>query len=186
MHHLQNVFKDKIENNEQIRNIFKLSAEASAEDNVWADAIESNCFDEEAKDYTFSLLNSSVKGYGLSWDSQEDRAKLGDIFGIISKDSRRLEVAIIRRISQLSRAAVQLGVEVVSFESESVFVTRSAEDKTGRWCILLPEIKALQQVESIVFKTGEFKLNEFVTVERNEQKRQCRIAKILNSTPSVL
>jgi len=185
-HLLQSRFKKQMEGNEQLQNILKVSAEMDHGEGVWGSVPEETNFVlNDVNGSEFSLINSSVKGYAIGWNSVDDKAKLGDVFGVISSNLERLEIAIVRRISQLDNLSVQLGLEVISFESEAVLVTRGNEKGQGKWCLLLPAVKALKQAESMVFNAGDYAVNEFIFLEQDKQKQKYRVAKILNSTASI-
>jgi hypothetical protein len=168
-HKMRPIFKEEIEKNEQIKNIFRVSLESSPELDVWDTSSNNNALIENVKGNEFSIFNSSANGYSLCWESHEDRARLGEVFGIISADSKRVEIAIIKRINQITKNTVRLSVELLGPESYPVYITRPSDEKSGRWAIFLPSEKALNKVESLVFKTGEYDVGEFINLHQNKE-----------------
>lgn len=184
-HKMRPIFKEEIEKNEQIKNIFKVSFESSSELDVWDTANNNNELIDNVQGSEFSLFNSSANGYSLCWNSREDKAKLGEVFGINSDDSKSLEIAIIRRINQITENSVRLSVEVLGMESAPVYITRPNDEDSGRWAIFLPGVKALNKADSLIFKTGEYDVGEFIKLHQNKEIREYRLAKVLNSTQTV-
>jgi hypothetical protein len=185
IHTMKPIFKEEIEKNEQIKNIFRLSFETSQGQGVWDTVSSNNALIENVEGNEFALFNSSANGYSLCWDSQQDRARLGEVFGIISADSERVEIAFIKRINQITENTVRLSVELLGVESFPVYITRPSDEQSGRWAIFLPGAKSINKVDSLVFKTGEYDVGEFINLQQNEEKREYRLAILLNSTQTV-
>ena len=186
MHQKQSELKDDIKKNEQIKNIFQLSSGFSADMDVW-DSTHSdrNSLIENVETSDVTLINSSIKGYALCWADKANRVKLGDVLGLVLNDSERLEITIIRRLEQLQSGAVRLGVEVIGFESDSVYTYRPNDKEHGRWGILLPRIEGLKEVDSLVYKTGDYELGEFIFIKQKKLLRRCRLTKLINSTQAI-
>lgn len=185
-HHTRNLLKDEIENNETIKNIFQLSSEMSAETNFWGSThADRNSLIENIETSEVTLINSSIKGYSLCWNDNVNKVKLGDVLGLFVNESERLEITIIRRLQQLNTGSIQLGVEVIGFESDSVYTYRPSDEEHGHWGILLPKIKALKEFDSLVYKTGDYTLGEFIVIKQQKQLKRYRLTKLINSTQAI-
>ena len=186
MHQKQSELKEDIKKNEQIKNIFQLTSGLSVDMDVWGSThTDRNTLIENVETSDVSLINSSIKGYALCWADKANRVKLGDVLGLVFSDSERLEITIIRRLQQLQSGAVRLGVEVIGLESDSVYTYRPNDKEHGRWGILLPRIKGLKELDSLVYKTGDYELGEFIFIKQKKLLRRCRLTKLINSTQAI-
>ncbi|MCK5924608.1 MAG: hypothetical protein KAG10_01805 [Methylococcales bacterium] len=132
------------------------------------------------------IFDSSAKGYLLYWNNTNIklRAKIGDVFGIISKDKQRLEIAMIRRISINENNHFRFGAEVIGFESEIVYICHPDSDHYI-WAIFIPGIKALDQTDTLIFSTENFTVGDKIHIYRGQEKIQGLTVKELHSTSGV-
>lgn len=134
-----------------------------------------------------TIFDSSARGYSVYWpDDESSKAKIGDIFAIISEDKKRLEIALIRRIAITSEQSHKFGTEVLGFESEIVMITRVDNERVGGWGIFIPAIKALEQAESVIYPLGNFKVGDFVYLYKRNEKIKVGIKKELNATAAIV
>ncbi|MCK5872212.1 MAG: hypothetical protein KAG26_05255 [Methylococcales bacterium] len=125
------------------------------------------------------IFDSSVKGYLLYWNNTniQLRAKIGDVFGIISKDKKRLEIALIRRISINENNHFRFGAEVIGFESEVVYICHPDHTDHYIWAIFIPRIKGLVQNDTLIFSTENFTVGDKIHIYRGQEKRRGLIPK---------
>jgi len=165
---------------------FDYDYHTTADNNIWENkATGSDVVPQEVWLKKVKIFDSSAKGYSVYWDDMDAKAKIGDVFGILSKDNKRLEVAIIRRIVMNTEGDFRFGAEVVGFESEAVFISYPNRKEEGSWGILIPGIKALKQADTLVYCMGSFRVGEKVYIYRKEHKFSLLIAKELHSTSGI-
>ena len=134
------------------------------------------------------VFDSSAKGYSVYWNDSNTKikAKIGDVFGIISKDEKRLEIALIRRISMSEGDNFRFGAEVIGFESEVVYICHPDDKDRYIWAIFIPGIKALGQADTLIFSIGSFKAGDRIYIYKNKQKIQGLVVKELHSTSGII
>jgi hypothetical protein len=137
-------------------------------------------------------LDSSTKGYSFSWDEYGDSiAKIGDIFGIISADKKRLEIALIRRIAMNAGSEFIFGCEILGLKSEIVYITTTDNEhhdvggENGEWAIFVPCADKLEQFDSVIYNSSHFKVGDTVFLHRNDKVTPCILAKELHSQATI-
>jgi hypothetical protein len=133
-----------------------------------------------------NIFDSSAKGYSVYWtDDESSKAKIGDIFGIISEDKKRLEIAIIRRIAMSAGENYKFGTEVLGFESEVVIVTLLEDQSTGGWGIFIPGVRWHDQADSILYNLGDFQTGHQIFIHRQHKTMKAVLTKELNATSAI-
>ncbi len=134
------------------------------------------------------IFDSSVKGYLLYWNNTniQLRAKIGDVFGIISKDKKRLEIALIRRISINENNHFRFGAEVIGFESEVVYICHPNNKEHYMWAIFIPRIKTLAHNDTLIFSTQNFTVGDKIHIYRGQEKIQGLVVKELHSISGIM
>lgn len=134
-----------------------------------------------------TIFDSSTRGYSVYWaDNQNSKAKVGDIFGIISEDKKRLEIAIIRRIIMLDQQDYKFGTEVLGFESELVMITDIDNQSAGKWGVFMRSSESLNQADSVVYAIGHFQVGDFVYIYKSDKKVRALFKKELNATAAIV
>jgi len=132
-----------------------------------------------------TVFDSSANGYSLHWNQVDAKAKVGDIFGIISDDKKRLEIAFIRRIAMSDNNDFRFGTEVVGFESEIVYLGHIDGHEQGRWAIFIPGIELLNKPDTLIYNIGSFKAGDGVYIYRSDHKKLCVLVRELHSTATI-
>lgn len=133
-----------------------------------------------------TILDSSTHGYSVHWaDDEHSKAKINDIFGIISADKKRLEIAMIRRIAMSAEEDYKFGVEVLGFESEVVIITHADDPGVGGWGIFIPANKTLEQADSIIYHIESFRPGDIVYIHRQNKKIEAVLVRELNATSTI-
>lgn len=132
-----------------------------------------------------AILDSSVKGYGLMTQNQDVDVKIGDILGLVDRGTQNLEISLIRRINQLDDNALRIGVEVLSFQTQLVYVCRRYQTQQGIWALLIPEIDSLNQPSSLIYNGSLLKPNDTIQVESVAGVSHYQLQKTLTTTPAI-
>ncbi len=131
----------------------------------------------------FEMQDSSAKGYGLLTQLSGVQFRVGDIIAIIAHKSARIEVGFIRRINQMPKQYLHLGVEVIGFEAELVYVSSIRQPRqTGCLAILLPSIKSLKQPDSLIYNSSLFKQGDKVEIRGKQGCWQFYLQRIVQMT----
>lgn len=135
----------------------------------------------------FSILDSSVKGYKLMANATTTDIRIGDIVGLATQNNtlQKLDICLIRRISQLPYQGVQIGVEVMGFASKLVWVTKPLQANAGVWAIFLPAIPAIKQPESLIFNGTGLKNQDIVNIQFQENSQRYKLEKVLLINPAL-
>jgi cyclic-di-GMP-binding protein len=130
----------------------------------------------------FEMQDSSVKGYGMLTKLPTSQLKVGDVIAIIPTQSGRIEVGLIRRINQMPEHYLRLGIEVIGFESELVYVSNPRNVAQGILAILLPGVKSLKQPDSLIFNSSLFKQGDTVDIRSKHGSQQYRMQRVVQMT----
>lgn len=158
-------------------------------DSIWQTSNLTNSDDNKNVNVKkIHVFDSSAKGYSVYWNDSNTKikAKIGDVFGIISKDEKRLEIALIRRISMSEGDNFRFGAEVIGFESEVVYICHPDDKERYIWAIFIPGIKALRQADTLIFSIGSFKAGDGIYIYKDKQKTQGLVVKELHSTSGII
>jgi hypothetical protein len=134
------------------------------------------------------IINRSIKGYGMVYTESHAKAEIGEFIGILvgdCGDQSRLEIGIIRRITQEAPNCVSLGVELFSSSAEAVFIYRPGNALLKRQAVLLHGIKGIKQPESLIYDTQGFSLGDEVCMVQGDDTVHARIAKILHASTTL-
>lgn len=134
------------------------------------------------------IFDSSAKGYSVFWNGSDSNAKaqIGDVFGIISEDKKRLEIAMIRRISMTTGNTFKFGSEIIGFKSEVVYIACPQDENQCTWAVFIPGIKELGESDTLIFSMGSFKTGDGIYIYRGGQKIKGLLVKELNSASGII
>ncbi len=157
-------------------------------DTLWQVPTLIDTSDKEINVKEIHIFDSSAKGYSVYWNDSNTKikAKIGDVFGIISRDEKRLEIALIRRISMSGGDNFRFGAEVIGFESEVVYICHPEDKERYIWAIFIPGIKALGQADTLIFSIGSFKAGDQIYIYKGKQETQGLVVKELHSTSGII
>ena len=88
----------------------------------------------------FTIIDSSLKGYGIIWNIEKVRLKVGHLFGVL-KDETHLEIGVIRRINRINNGFL-FGLEIIGLKSSLVHIKKKADkssEKTGLFIHKTPD-----------------------------------------------
>jgi hypothetical protein len=133
-----------------------------------------------------TVFDSSAKGYSVSWDDDSAKIRIGDVFGIMSEDKKRLEIMAIRRIAMGVNNNFRFGVEIIGFESETVYVSKLENFNEGVWGIFIPGIKPLKQPDTLIYSTSSFNMGDTVCIHKGENELiNCQLTAELYATSTI-
>ena len=153
----------------------------SASKNIWAKADTKPQNDTSISLEKFSIVDSSIKGYRIIFDTDINQSKVqvGDIIGI--NNNNTMEIGIIRRILQLTEHKLQLGIKLLALESEISYISLPNHDSIYAWAIFLPGIKTLNSSDSLIYNDSKFQCGEFINLHRGDTEPvSCRLNKLLH------
>ncbi len=165
--------------------IHKLSELASSGNKIWSQPEPIELL-TEIPFGDFLILNSSIKGYALVWNSEDQRIKVGELFAVQQQGFNELEIGQIRRISRLEDEGLVLGVELMGMRSELVWIILLGINKQeGQMAIYVPADSILHQPASIVLGMHSLKPGQSIEVHRSNQRTLYRIGKLLHVTAAL-
>lgn len=186
-HHLQLKRNHRGSVNSKTMKIFQAGKLLKSQEEGWAEAnSERNRLKEDISIGHFDVCNSSIKGYGLHWRSGANKVKIGEIFGIEQDQGKRYEIGLVRRIAIHSDQTLRLGIELIGFESDIVWLVRSGVDKSqGVLAIFVPAITIMKQPDSIVIADTRLITGTNVVICLNDREISCKLGDLLHSTPVI-
>lgn len=118
-----------------------------------------------------NIFDSSSTGYLVFWENDDaSKVKVGDIFALLSEDKKRLEIALIRRITMIEDKKFRYGVEIIGFNCEIVYIDHlDSKDGLGMWAILIPSTTPNQH-DTLIYKANNFETGERVYLLRNQRE----------------
>ncbi|OQK16938.1 hypothetical protein AU255_03290 [Methyloprofundus sedimenti] len=155
--------------------------------NIWATSDPSPQSDAPINPDTFYIVNSSIKGYRIIFDTDINHStvQIGDIIGINNHNS--LEIGIVCRLAQLTENKLQLGIKLLALGSEISYISVPSHDAIYAWAIFLQGIKALNSSDSLIFNDGKFQPGEFINLHRaNIEPVICRLNKLLHLSSAAM
>lgn len=170
---------------EKAAKIHRLGALASSNRNIWSkpEAIE---LLDEIPSGDFLILNSSIKGYALIWNPEEQRIKVGELFAVKQQKDKRLEIGMIRRISRLKDESFKLGIELMGMKSELVWlIIQGINKQPGQMAILIPADPVLHHPDSIVLGSHHLQPEQEVEIHRGKEKFLYRVGRLLHVTAAL-
>ncbi|MGR8934525.1 MAG: hypothetical protein ACU837_09090 [Gammaproteobacteria bacterium] len=137
---------------------------------------------------TLQIVNSSVKGYGVVCSERHAKAEIGEYIGILADDethAARVEIGIIRRISQTGSNGVSLGVELFSSAAEAVRLHTPENALLKKWAILLRGIDAVNLPDSIIYESEDFKFGDEICLLQGDKTVRARFGNLLHSSTAL-
>ncbi len=176
--------KKKGARDQKLSRILAASGSLNEKINVWGGK---NDPDQQKVSVTvneFEVLNCSAKGYSVVINSDKTQLRVGDLFAVVDESGKAMELAIIRRVQRIAENRLNLGVELIGIAQDVVLLMSKGDSSRRTKAIFMPGIKALNQPDSLVYNSAEFKVGEFVSVRKNGQDIPGRLNKLINSTAS--
>ncbi len=163
---------------QKVQNIFVSGNQLSKAS--WTDAIDGSQ-PESISPADYGKLNSGAKGFGLSAKFNVVNALIGELFFIVRED-HSFEIGVVRHIHRLENERLYLGVELLGISSGLADIQLKTKSEVKTTGVLLPELKAIKQPNTIIINSRDFKEGDFITLTSGTQKRSCRINNKINST----
>lgn len=132
----------------------------------------------------FEMRDSSVKGYGVVTKLSSAQVRVGDIVAIMAAKTGCVEVGLVRRINQMPKQYLHLGLEVLGFEAELVYVASVRPAQSGQGClaILLPGIKSLKQADGLLFNSSLFLQGDEVEIRSKHGRQRFKLNRLIQMT----
>lgn len=141
------------------------------------------------KDTHWEIVNISAGGYCLRWNSDNtSTAQIGELIALqaFSTDKDvRWHIGVIRWMQYTHKDGLEIGVQILSPQVLSATAQRvNRLDEIPFECLLLPEIKTLQQPPSALLPSHAFKTNAKLIVRVYEHKLNITLGEITEQTGS--
>jgi len=121
------------------------------------------------------IVNVSAGGYCLRWNSDEtSKAQIGELISLQEFDNKNnfeWYIGTIRWMQFTQDNGLEIGVQVLSPKVMTATAQRvSRPHETPFDCLMLPGIKALNQLSSMVLPSHAFKTNDKLIVQISDRK----------------
>lgn len=144
---------------------------------------------EEVPEYAATLCDKSARGYCLQWADQAPKHLVtGELIAVRDERAKHRTIGLIRWTRQVPGKGLQLGVELLSPNAQSCAVR--LRQKTGQHTdfmrgIILPEIKAIAQPESIILPRLAVRPGQKVMIYRKNTETHYRLSQKITDTSAV-
>lgn len=168
----------------QIKQVFHANNKKFSDNTIWSNSgIDEPS--ENTRETKLAIADSSIKGYKIIFNTENNNSKIqiGDIIGIKHNDT--VEIGLIRRVLQHTKHRIQVGIKLLSLESELAYISLPDHDSIYTWALFLSGIKQLDAADSLVFYDNNFQCGELIKVHRaNQAPYTCRLQKLLHLSPA--
>ncbi len=140
-------------------------------------------------DSHWQIVNISAGGYCLRWNSDHtSKAQIGELIALQkfhTDNSFKWHIGTIRWMQFSQKNGLETGVQILSPEVIAVTAQRANRpDETPFACLMLPEIKALEQTSSLILPSYAFKTNNKLVVQVLENKHNITLGETKEHTGS--
>jgi hypothetical protein len=165
-------------------NLLKLFADAAGNANLPGQGSKKQGLPEKdgALFEKIEIVDSSVKDYSILLKKPKAPVKVGELFGILNSADDRLELGLVRRITNGGKNAAELVVELISLQAGIGCIWRPKKMHEAQLVLLLPGTAALQQKDSIIYPTHAIAVGETIVILQGEKKVLRLVNKLLHTT----
>ena len=123
----------------------------------------------------WQIVNISAGGYCLRWNSDDtSKAQIGELIALqefYADDDFKWHIGVIRWMQFTQKNGLEIGVQILSPEVTTATAQRATRlDETPFACLILPDIKTLEQTSSTILPSYAFKTNDKLVVQILENK----------------
>ncbi len=144
--------------------------------------------DQQQHLFVFQILNSSIKGYGLSSSSISVKMKIGEVLVTKPENNSAFEVGVITRLEYLKSGEWFVAVRLLALECEAVWLEHIGNDtQCSGVALLLPETKNSNRGESLLISSGYYPAGMTVVLVReiNAEPEMFRLGRVMLMTATV-
>lgn len=145
--------------------------------------------EKDEPDSYWSIVNVSAGGYCLRWNSDEtSKAQVGELISLQefnNKNDFEWYIGTIRWMQYTQDNGLEIGVQVLSPKVMTATVQRiNRPNETPFDCLMLPGIKALNQLPSMLLPAHAFKTADKLIIHTAEEKLNITLQETKESTGS--
>jgi len=140
-------------------------------------------------DSHWEVVNFSAGGYRLRWNSDgTSRAQIGELIALYEKVAEKKfewRIGIIRWMQFTQENGLEIGIQVISPKIIVASVQRANRLKEAAFdCLLLPSLKALKQVPSMILPSHAFKAQDKLVITLLEKQIHITLTNTKENTGS--
>ncbi|MFW2371672.1 MAG: hypothetical protein ACN4GM_01020 [Gammaproteobacteria bacterium] len=143
---------------------------------------------KDAPDLYWAITNVSAGGYCLHWDSPSaSRAQVGELIAIRERldNTYHWRIGVIRWMQYARDKGLEIGVQVLAPEVMACTVRRpERKDETPFECLLLPEVKPVQQPSTLLMPAYAFRKGNMLKIHVQNQDMEINLGTIREHTGS--
>lgn len=138
--------------------------------------------------HCLKIVNHSPRGFCISWPEKVPRQlQAGELLGVQEEIDHGWSLAVVRWIRQVRGGGTQMGVELIAPHCSpcAIKLLRNAEEPSHYLrALLIPEVTALEQPETVITPRLPFQLNSKVMLRLGTQEVRAQLIKSIMSTGS--
>ncbi len=144
---------------------------------------------QQNADAHWQVVNISAGGYCLRWNSDStSKAQIGELIALQGFDTHyavKWHIGVIRWMQFTKKDGLEIGVQILSPQVTTATVQRANHlDEAPFDCLILPEIKALDQTSTTLLPSHAFKTNAKLIVQVFEHELDITLGEIKEHTGS--
>lgn len=140
----------------------------------------------EVVEYPATAVNMSPRGFCLHWpDPVPEHLIMGEVISVKAENASHRTIGLLRWLRQYRGSGVRGGVELLSPQAEACavrVVNTSGPNSDFLRAILLPEINAVAQPESVVMPRLQVRAGQKILLYRNGRQQAYRLLHKINET----
>lgn len=141
---------------------------------------------------TWTMVNISTSGFGLQWQGDTStHARVGELLAQRAASdeemSTRWRIGVLRWMQFDKNNTLLCGVQIISPRVIPVTVGRKTNQSTSvmpQVCLMLPEIRPMGQVASLITAAHMFNVDEIVTVQVGGRALKYKLTRLSEQTGS--
>ncbi len=125
----------------------------------------------------FEVLNSSAKGYQIVCTEISEKIHAGEIIGIVDKQKKNIEIGLIQHLT-VKKQSLELGIELICFESQLAYICRAGQYETPTLCILLDR-------ETVITPANHLNVGDKIRLITHDREKACHLGQAMHLTSSI-
>ncbi len=185
-HQIRETLKYQRTNDSRLGKIFDANdvTKQSNLDDIWQAGNNSKELYAQKLTAACEIIDESAQGYGILWKNKRVRAVVGDLVGIIPSKDKSFKLGVVRRISRPYEDGIILGIELISKRVRPGLIVKAPNMVQKEIPVLWTCDKKDANKDTIIVNYAGLRVGDMLTLELNDQKRHCRLQKVLHSTSS--
>lgn len=140
-------------------------------------------------EYSATAVNMSPRGFCLHWpEPAPESLIMGEVVSVKAENATHRTIGLLRWLRQYRGSGVRGGIELLSPQAEACaarILNKTGQHSSFLRAIVLPEIKAVAQPESVILPRLRAQAGQKIMLYRNGRQQAYRLVRKINETSAV-